>query len=139
MQAKKYKVMNRNNIILAFLLFVLLLTLISCKTQTKIVEVEVPRIHTEYITKTDSVMMYDSIYIKEYTKADTVYLSEYKFKYIDRIKCDTIMKNDTITIVKEVPVEVEVVPERYRRVYNLFILLLLGFLVMIGYKIRKMF
>lgn len=117
------------------LLFTLLLIFTCCKTQTKIVEV--PQIHTEYITKTDVVR--DSIYIydKEYSRNDTVFIEKYKYKTIDRFLTDTIMNTDTITVVKEVEVPVKYVPERYKRVYYLFWGLLTALLLVVGYKIRK--
>ena len=78
-----------------FLLF-FLTTIISCKTTTKIVEVPVETIKTEYIeqVKYDSIYSKDSIYITQ--KGDTIYNNKvqylYKYKYLK----DTINITDTI-------------------------------------------
>lgn len=90
------------------LIFILLL--FSCKTRqlTEYVTVEVPRVHTEWKTDTlrDSVHVTDSVTV--YTKGDTVYVerARNKVKWRDRIvRAETC---DTVTVVKEVPVTVEV-------------------------------
>lgn len=65
----------------------------------------------KYINKTDSVYientLYDSIYIKEYTKGDTVFITKdnikYQILYKDRYKCDTVI--DTIQTVKYITKE----------------------------------
>lgn len=74
--------------------------------------------HTDTYTgevRVDSVMVRDSVYIDRIreikTKADTVYITdvrtEYKYKYRDRIKIDTLVVTQTevITEVKEVEKE----------------------------------
>ena len=61
-------------IILKTLFFLLFLTIvISCKTTTKVVEIPVETIKTEYIEqiKYDSIYHKDSIYIMQ--KGDTIY------------------------------------------------------------------
>ena len=76
-------------------LLLLLTTIISCTT-TKIVEVPVETIKTEYIeqVKYDSIYSKDSIYIMQ--KGDTIYNNKvqylYKYKYLK----DTINITDTI-------------------------------------------
>ena len=84
-------------IILKTLFFLLFLTIvISCKTTTKIVEIPVETIKTEYIeqVKYDSIYSRDSIYIIQ--KGDTIYNNKvqylYKYKYLK----DTINITDTI-------------------------------------------
>lgn len=80
---------------------------VSCKTSTKIVEVPVESIKTEYI----NTVSYDSIYVHDsidrYINGDTVLITKYKniYKYIQ--KNDTIIKNDSI----QVPVKVETIKE----------------------------
>lgn len=74
--------------------------------------------HTDTYTgevRVDSVMVRDSVYIDRIreikTKADTVYITdiktEYKYKYRDRVKIDTLVVTQTevITEVKEVEKE----------------------------------
>ena len=52
------------------IILICLMGFLSCKT---IQYVPVPEIQKEYITKTDTTIIQDSIYIKEWAKADTVY------------------------------------------------------------------
>lgn len=81
--------------------------LISCGT-TKIVEVPVERIKTEYIDRTniDTFIQSDSIIVKD--KGDTVFLEKYKYlyRYIQNndtfIKVDTVTKTVTVEVTKEV-------------------------------------
>ena len=80
--------------ILSFLLF--LTTIISCKTTTKIVEVPVETIKTEYIeqVKYDSIYSKDSIYIMQ--KGDTIYNNKVQYLYKYKYLRDTINITDTI-------------------------------------------
>ena len=84
-------------IILKILFFLLFLTIvISCKTTTKVVEIPVETIKTEYIEqiKYDSIYHKDSIYIMQ--KGDTIYNN--KIQYLDKYQYlrDTINVTDTI-------------------------------------------
>ena len=96
-------------IIVAALLVALLVTILpSCKTVDCIPEVIYKdSIRTEYIH--DSIYRYerDSIFIHQ--KADTVWLEKYITRYKDVLKVerDTVWRDNTQTIVKEVEVEVE--------------------------------
>ena len=91
-------------IIVAALLVALLVTILpSCKTVDCIPEVVYrDSIRTEYLH--DSIYRYerDSIFIKE--KADTVWMEKYITRYKDVLKVerDTIWRDNTQTIVKEV-------------------------------------
>ena len=99
-------------IIVAALLVALLVTILpSCKTVDCIPEVVYrDSIRTEYIH--DSIYRYerDSIYIHQ--KADTVWLEKYTTRYKDVLKVerDTIWRDNTQTIVKEVEVEKPIAP-----------------------------
>ena len=85
-----------------------ILTLFSCKTSTKIVEVPVEVIKKEYVynTKIDSIYIRDSI--DRWQKGDTLYITKWhtKLQYINKV--DTITKTDSIpkiiTITKETKV-----------------------------------
>ena len=95
-------------IILKILFFLLFLTIvISCKTTTKVVEIPVETIKTEYIEqiKYDSVYHKDSIYIMQ--KGDTIYNNKvqylYKYKYL----------RDTINIIDTIPTIVTVKDTQY--------------------------
>ena len=95
-------------IILKTLFFLLFLTIvISCKTTTKVVEIPVETIKTEYIEqiKYDSIYHKDSIYIMQ--KGDTVYNNKvqylYKYKYL----------RDTINIIDTIPKIVTIKDTQY--------------------------
>ena len=99
-------------IIVAALLVALLVTILpSCKTVDCIPEVVYrDSIRTEYIH--DSIYRYerDSIYIHQ--KSDTVWMEKYITRYKDVLKVerDTVWRDNTQTIVKEVEVEKPIAP-----------------------------
>ena len=76
-------------------LLLFLTTIISCTT-TKIVEVPIETIKTEYIeqVKYDSVYSKDSIYIMQ--KGDTIYNNKVQYLYKYKYLRDTINITDTI-------------------------------------------
>ena len=76
-------------------LLLFLTTIISCST-TKIVEVPVETIKTEYIeqVKYDSIYSKDSIYIMQ--KGDTIYNNKVQYLYKYKYLRDTINITDTI-------------------------------------------
>lgn len=114
------------------IILICLMGFLSCKT---IQYVPVPEIHKEYITKTDTTIIQDSIYIKEWTNADTVYLDRFKYKYIYNIKTDTIFRTDTTTVIKEVEVPVKFVPDYYKKINACFWILVIIIGLFIGAKI----
>ena len=114
------------------IILICLMGFLSCKT---IQYVPVPEIQKEYITKTDTTIIQDSIYIKEWAKADTVYLDRFKYKYIYNIKTDTIFKTDTTTVIKEVEVPVKFVPAYYKKINAGFWILVIIIGLFIGAKI----
>ncbi|PLB85322.1 hypothetical protein C0T31_11560 [Dysgonamonadaceae bacterium] len=76
--------------------------LYSCKSATYI-PVETTKIDYRDNLVRDSVIRYDSVYLKD--KGDTLILERYKYLYKNRIVKDSIFVNDTIRI----PYPVEVV------------------------------
>ena len=87
-------------IILKTLFFLLFLTIvISCKTTTKVVEIPVETIKTEYIeqVKYDSIYHKDSIYIMQ--KGDTIYNNKVQYLYKYKYLRDTINITDTIPTI----------------------------------------
>ena len=87
-------------IILKILFFLLFLTIvISCKTTTKVVEIPVETIKTEYIeqVKYDSIYHKDSIYIMQ--KGDTIYNNKVQYLYKYKYLRDTINITDTIPTI----------------------------------------
>ena len=107
-------------------LLLFLTTIVSCTT-TKIVEVPVETIRTEYIeqVKYDSIYSKDSIYIMQ--KGDTIYNNKvqylYKYKYL----------RDTINITDTIPKIVTVKDTQYiNQLYNwqkLLIVIGIGFIL----------
>ena len=86
--------------ILKTLFFLLFLTIvISCKTTTKVVEIPVETIKTEYIeqVKYDSIYHKDSIYIMQ--KGDTIYNNKVQYLYKYKYLRDTINITDTIPTI----------------------------------------
>ena len=87
-------------IILKTLFFLLFLTIvISCKTTTKVIEIPVETIKTEYIeqVKYDSIYHKDSIYIMQ--KGDTIYNNRVQYLYKYKYLRDTINITDTIPTI----------------------------------------
>lgn len=84
-----------------------IISIISCTT-IKEIPVEVPIIKTEYINThtTDTIYKDKTVYIKE--KGDTVYIYDKEYVYNYKHERDTIIKNDTTTIVVTKIEEVEV-------------------------------
>ena len=74
-----------------------MLILVSCAS---VRDVPATSNHTEYVSRTDTVKQYDSVYVHDsvmqYVSADTVYKVSYKsdyryiLKYRDRIRVDTV-------------------------------------------------
>ena len=92
--------LHTKRIILKTLFFLLFLTIvISCKTTTKVVEIPVETIKTEYIEqiKYDSIYHKDSIYIMQ--KGDTIYNNKVQYLYKYKYLRDTINVTDTIPTI----------------------------------------
>lgn len=92
--------LHTKRIILKILFFLLFLTIvISCKTTTKVVEIPVETIKTEYIEqiKYDSIYHKDSIYIMQ--KGDTIYNNKVQYLYKYKYLRDTINVTDTIPTI----------------------------------------
>lgn len=92
---------------------VLACVLISMCTSCKHTEyITVPEVHTEYISKTDSFLVRDSIYLRDsifsYVQGDTIFLNKYQTKYVEKVRWevrnDTLVKRDSIPypVVQEV-------------------------------------
>ena len=108
----------------------------SCKTKHIITPVEVTK--TEYINnvKYDSIYIHDSI--KEIYRADTVFIQVIKEKYKYSILKDTIIKVDSIPIIKEVEIIKEIHKlNRFQRILVSFsILFIVGILIRIVIKLK---
>lgn len=93
---------------LAYILLFAALSLVSCKTREKVVEVCVPT--KEYITKVSR----DSVYVRDSVTTDTVrldslkvvYKTRYRVEYRERLRVDTAYKDSLVVKEKEVVREV---------------------------------
>lgn len=95
----------------------MLCMLTSCRTKY----VAVPETHTEYITKTDtlrlisrdSIRVLDSVLVERWTRGDTVYVTKDRWHVLAhervdtvlRIRADTLLRTDTITVIKPMAAE----------------------------------
>lgn len=91
--------------ILAFLLLLLVIALL-CISCTRTVYVPGPT-RTEYVTRerVDSLILHDSVYVREVSKGDTVIMEKYVYRDRDRleVRYDTILYTDTIQVQIPIP------------------------------------
>lgn len=92
----------------------ILILICSCKTRSQVITVQ-EDVKTDTIYKsllrTDSVMIYDSIHVRE--TPDTVFMEKWRNKLIIRKEHDTIYHHSVDTI--KVPIEVEKKLNRWQR------------------------
>ena len=116
--------------LIAFILFLFLLLLSSCKTTSNTTDI-VPVHSATHDTLWLSKVKYDSIYIDRWQrierKADTVFYDRVKIEFRYRLLRDTVYKTrtDTVSVVKQVPV---IRKERYTPPFTKF----LGYLCIIA-------
>ena len=95
-------------IVLILVLGLLALMVCSCRG-TKVVTVEVPKIEKEYVASVDTVHQYDSVFVfnDRYIDRDTVYITKVneKYKYLYKMRVDTLLKTDTITVINTKQIE----------------------------------
>ena len=109
--------------LIAFILFLFLLLLSSCKTASNTTAI-VPVHSATHDTLWLSRVKYDSVYIDRWQrierKADTVFYDRVKTEFRYRLLRDTVYKTrtDTIPVVKQVPV---VKKERYTPPFTKFL------------------
>ena len=89
---------------LILVLGLLALMVCSCRG-TKVVTIDVPKIEKEYVVSTDTVHQYDSVFVfnDRYVQKDTIYITKVseRYKYLYKVRVDTLLKTDTITIVNK--------------------------------------
>lgn len=131
--------------LIAFILFLFLLLLSSCKTTSNTTAI-VPVHSATHDTILLSKVKYDSIYIDRWQrierKADTVFYDRVKTEFRYRLLRDTVYKTrtDTIPVVKQVPV---VKKELYTPPFTKFLaclgIIALGasVIVLLGKKLRS--
>ena len=98
--------MKRNKWILLLILCIVV-AFNSCKTK-EYIEVPVEKVKIEYVHKTDSVYLHDSVSTYIMQKGDTIFIDRYKHKIKEVCKIDTIHKIDSIPKVITVNNTVEV-------------------------------
>ena len=89
-----------------FLLYILALVCLLCGCkQVQYVPVETVRLDSIYLTQTlrDSIVRYDSVYVRD--KGDTLYVERWKYLYRDKVRVDTMVSVRTDTVSVPVPVE----------------------------------
>ena len=95
--------MRSGGLWLLFLLAVLSL-MTGCK-QVQYVPVETVRLDSIYLTQTlrDSIVRYDSVYVRD--KGDTLYVERWKYLYRDKVRVDTMVSVRVDTLAVPYPVE----------------------------------
>ena len=89
----------------SFIIFIVLMMIIlfnSCSPKV----IYVPEYHTEYITKTDSVVKIDSVHVKDSViikqAGDTIEIdrwhTEYKDRWRERVLIDSFIKVDSVSV-----------------------------------------
>ena len=109
---KNHRKFNIINSILTAIIMACLLCFISIScTRVQYIPQESVKTDTllNTMVKMDSIFQHDSIYIHEYTRGDTVYSVDVRYKYRDRTKTihDTIYRSKTDSIYVPYPVERE--------------------------------
>lgn len=91
-----------------WLLFVLaVLSMLAGCRQVRYVPVETVRLDSIYLTQTlrDSIVRYDSVYVRD--KGDTLYVERWKYLYRDKVRVDTMVSVRVDTLSVPYPVERE--------------------------------
>ena len=117
------------------------LALGSCKTKY----VSVPEIHTEYITRVDTTVRRDSVYLKDSVyverKGDTMYINKTvyrdRFRHIYKVKTDTIVKSDSVNVAYHVENEMSRSERLFVAMGKFFAALVIALLFVIGVKLYK--
>lgn len=89
------------------------------------------------VTKVDTKVHYDSIYVYKYDtikeKGDTIYITktktEYKYKYLDKVKIDTVYLDKTVTETKLVEKPLTKFQTFQIKTFWVLIALIIGFII----------
>lgn len=125
-----------------WLLFVLavLSMMAGCK-QVQYVPVETVRMDSIYLTQTlrDSIVRYDSVYVRD--KGDTLYVERWKYLYRDKVRVDTLVSVRVDTLAVPYPVEKKLTRWEQFRLdvggYALFAVVIV-ILIVVGYMVYKL-
>ena len=126
------------------MLDVMLITLTGCRS---VKYIPVTEYRDRYVSKTDSFVKTDSVYLHDsvsvFAKGDTVYIAKIRFK--DRLKIVYNTKTDTVAVHDSIPYHVKVeVEKRQSAIDKVFVwlgkmagILLVVFTVLIVYNIAR--
>ena len=126
------------------MLAVMLVTLTGCRS---VKYIPVTEYRDRYVSKTDSFIKTDSVYLHDsvtvFAKGETVYISKTRFK--DRLKYIYNVKTDTIAVHDSIPYPVKVEVEKRRSsIDKVFVwlgkmagILLVVFTVLIVYNLAR--
>ena len=106
----------------------------SCKSLEPTTLHHATQHYTTLHNSVDTVVIYDSVFIRELKKSDTIFRDriEYRDRWRTRIVHDTILKTDSIVQVIEHPPE-KYIPPFYKRCTTiLFIILAAGVVWIVG-------
>ncbi len=117
------------------------LTLGSCKTKY----VSVPEVHTEYISRVDTTVRMDSVYLRDSVyverKGDTLYVNKtaYRDRYhhIYKVKKDTVVKRDSVNVAYPVEKEMSRSERLFVAMGKFSAALVIALLFVIGVKLYK--
>ena len=124
-----------------WLLFVLaVLSMLAGCRQVRYVPVETVRLDSIYLTQTlrDSIVRYDSVYVRD--RGDTLYVERWKYLYRDKVRVDTMVSVRVDTLSVPYPVERELT--RWQRLKLelggwAFGIILTAALVIVGWLVYK--
>lgn len=126
------------------MLAVMLVTLTGCRS---VKYIPVTEYRDRYVSKTDSFIKTDSVYLHDsvsvFTKGDTVYIAKTRFK--DRLKYIYQTKTDTVAVHDSIPYPVKVeVEKRQSAIDKVFVwlgkmagILFVVFTVLIVYNLAR--
>ena len=117
------------------------LTLGSCKTKY----VSVPEVHTEYISRVDTTVRMDSVYLRDSVyverKGDTLYVNKtaYRDRYhhIYKVKKDTVVKRDSVNVAYPEEKEMSRSERLFVAMGKFSAALVIALLFVIGVKLYK--
>lgn len=119
-----------------YLLIIFAAILVSCKTTQPIVQTR-DSVRVEYKHDSVFVWQHDSIFRDRWRNGDTVFVTveKWQVKWRDKV-CEI---HDTIATVEVQTVEVQIVPNYYKRVSTGFWILLAMLIVIVGVKAVKLY
>lgn len=125
---------NKLKLTTIVIILYILFTLVGCTT-TKYIPVEKIKIEYRNNIERDTLIVKDSVLHKE--KGDTIFIEKYKVLYKTKFKTDTILRIDTVPIIKEVQVYREV--NKIKHWQKTLMIIGALFIALVVFKIFKFF